>query len=177
MAPVASLQYVNLGINSFGEDGPTALNIQSQSVDSLRSQFGVEARYALRTGSVIVTPHISASWQHEFLDGSEGITSQFNQVGSGSFTVQTTNPERDSAFIDLGLDAQVDKEITLFVDYETEAGQSNFFAQSVQAGLKIGFLIHPASAPLLNVNLIVPSCAQGIQTEAALTLPKRTNPY
>jgi outer membrane autotransporter protein len=137
--PVVSLQYVNLGIDSFSEDGPTALNIRSQSEDSLRSQFGLEARYAVRTGSVILTPHISASWQHEFMDNSEGITSQFNQVGSGSFTVQTANPERDSAFIDLGLDAQIDKTLTLFLDYQTEAGQSNFFAQSVQAGVKIGF--------------------------------------
>ncbi len=137
--PVASLQYVNLGINSFSEDGPTALNIRSQSAESLRSQFGIEARYALRTDSVILTPHISASWQYEFLDNSGGITSQFNQVGSGSFTVQTTNPERASAFIDAGLDAQVDKALTLFLDYQTEAGQSNFFAQSVQAGIKIGF--------------------------------------
>ena len=137
--PVASLQYVNLGIDSFDEQGPTALNIQSQSDESLRSQFGLEARYALRTGSVILTPHISASWQHEFLAGSGGITSQFNQVGSGSFTVQTTNPERDSAFIDVGLDAQVVKQVTLFVDYQTEAGQDNFFAQSIDAGVKIGF--------------------------------------
>jgi autotransporter-associated beta strand protein len=137
--PVASLQYVNLGINSFSEEGPTALNIQSQSDDSLRSQLGFEARYSVKTGSVILTPHVSASWQHEFLDNSDGITSQFNQVGSGSFSVQTANPERDSAFIDLGLDAQIDKEVTLFVDYQTEAGQANFFAQSVQAGVKIGF--------------------------------------
>ncbi len=137
--PVASLQYVNLGINSFSEQGPTALDIQNQTGESLRSQLGIEARYALRTGSIILTPHVSASWQHEFLDDSQGITSQFNQVGAGSFTVQTTNPERDSAFIDIGLDAQVTREVTLFVDYQTEAGQSNFFAQSVQAGLKLGF--------------------------------------
>ncbi|MEI9999335.1 MAG: autotransporter outer membrane beta-barrel domain-containing protein [Verrucomicrobiota bacterium] len=137
--PVASLQYVNLGINSFSEQGPAALNIQSQSEESLRSQLGIEARYALKTGSVILTPHISASWQHEFLDDSAGITSQFNQVGAGSFTVQTENPQRDSAFIDVGLDAQVAGSVTLFADYQTEAGQSNFFAQSVQAGLKIGF--------------------------------------
>ena len=137
--PVASLQYVNLEIDSFSEQGPTALNIQDQSEESLRSQLGIEARYAFRMGHVILTPRISASWQHEFLDNSEGITSQFNQVGSGSFAVQTTNPERDSAFIDAGLDAQVAKEVTLFVDYETEAGQSHFFAQSIQAGLKIGF--------------------------------------
>ncbi len=137
--PVASLQYVNLGIDSFREQGPTALNIQNQSEDSLRTQLGIEARHAIKTGSVILTPHLSASWQHEFLDNGEGITSQFTQVGSGSFTVQTSHPERDSAFIDAGLDAQIVKEVTLFADYETEAGQAHFFAQSIQAGVQVRF--------------------------------------
>jgi outer membrane autotransporter protein len=141
--PAAGVQYVNLGINSITESGPTALNINSQSAESLRTQFGLTARYAAKVdtcyGPMLFTPHFSALWQHECLDDSEGITSQFNQIGAGSFTVQTSSPDRDSALLDLGLDAQVDKELTLFVDYETEAGQSNFFAQSVQAGLKIGF--------------------------------------
>ncbi|HEY0256016.1 MAG TPA: autotransporter domain-containing protein [Candidatus Methylacidiphilales bacterium] len=137
--PVASIQYVELQIDSFQEQGPTALNIQNQDAQSLRSQLGVEARYSARVGSIYITPHISASWQHEFLDNSDGITSEFNQTGGGSFTVQTTSPDRDSAFIDLGVDVQVAKELTLFTDYQTEAGQSNFFAQSIQAGIKIGF--------------------------------------
>ncbi len=139
--PVASLQYVNLGINSFSEQGPTALNIQNQNDESLRSQVGMEARYFARVGSVSLTPHISASWQHEFLDNSEGITSQFNQVGSGSFTVQTTNPERDSAFIDVGLDAQVAKRVTLFTNYQAEVGQDDFFAQSHTSRSKNRILI------------------------------------
>ena len=137
--PIASVQYVNLGINSFSEDGPTALNVQSESDESFRSQLGVEARYAMRVGSVSLTPHASATWQHEFLDGSDGITSQFNQVGAGSFTVQTTQTERDSAFVDVGLNADVARNVTLFTDYQTEAGQDHYFAQSVQAGVKISF--------------------------------------
>jgi outer membrane autotransporter protein len=137
--PIASLQYVNLGINSFSEDGPTALNVQNQSDESLRSQFGLEARYAVRAGSVNLTPHASATWQHEFLDDSRGITSQFNQIGAGSFTVQTTDTEHDSAFLDVGLNADVVRNVTLFTDYQTQVGQEHYFAQSVQAGVKVGF--------------------------------------
>jgi uncharacterized protein with beta-barrel porin domain len=137
--PVSSVQYVNLGINSFSEEGPTALNVASQSDESFRTQLGVEARYALRANSVLLTPHASATWQHEFLDNSSGITSQFNQVGAGSFTVQTTSPERDSALIDVGLNADVVRDVTLFVDYQAQAGQDDFFAQSVQAGVKVAF--------------------------------------
>ena len=143
IGPIGSLQYVNLGINSFTEQGPTALNVQAQSVESFRSQLGFETRYAGHVqgwfGSFDLTPHFSATWQHEFIDEAGGITSQFNQLGSGSFTIQTTGTERDSAFIDAGIDAQVEDNITLFTDYQTQAGQNHYFAQSVQAGLKIAF--------------------------------------
>jgi outer membrane autotransporter protein len=137
--PIAGVQYVNLGIDSFSEEGPTALNVASESDESFRSQLGVEARYVVHAGSVAVTPHASATWQHEFLDGSDGITSQFNQIGAGSFTVQTAEPERDSAFIDVGVNADVADNVTLFTDYQTEAGQDHYFAQSVQAGVKVRF--------------------------------------
>ena len=137
--PIAGVQYVNLGINSFTEDGPTALNVQNESDESFRSQLGVEARYVVRAGSIWLVPHASASWQHEFLDGNNRITSQFNQIGTGSFTVQTTPIDRDSAVIDVGLNADVTDNVTLFTDYQAEAGEDNFFAQSVEAGVKIGF--------------------------------------
>jgi outer membrane autotransporter protein len=137
--PIASVQYVNLGIDSFSEEGPTALNVASESDESFRSQLGVEARYVVHAGSVAMTPHASATWQHEFLDGSDGITSQFNQIGAGSFTVQTTETERDSAFVDVGVNADVADNMTLFTDYQTEAGQDHYFAQSVQAGVKVRF--------------------------------------
>ena len=133
------LQYVDLGIDSFTESGPTALTIGSQDAESLRSQLGVTARYALHRGSFTLTPHASVSWQHEFLDDSRGITSQFSGSGAGSFTIFTSDPERDSALINLGLNADITHRLTLFADYLTQVGQADFFAQSVQAGLRIGF--------------------------------------
>jgi outer membrane autotransporter protein len=136
--PIAGVQYVNLGINSFSEDGPIPLNVQSESDESFRTQLGVEVRYVVRAGSIVLTPHASATWQHEFLDDNNGITSQFNGLG-GAFTVQTTPIDRDSAVIDVGLNADVTDNVTLFADYQTEVGQSDFFAQSVAAGVKIGF--------------------------------------
>jgi uncharacterized protein with beta-barrel porin domain len=137
--PIAGVQYVNLGINSFSEQGPTALNVQSESDESFRSQLGFEARYATRVGSIWLTPHASVTWQHEFLDGNHGITSQLQDVGSGSFTVNTTATENDSAVIDIGLNAAVTDDVTLFTDYQSEEGQGHFSAQSIQAGVKIGF--------------------------------------
>jgi outer membrane autotransporter protein len=141
--PVASVQYVHLSVDSMQEQGPTALTIASQDQDSFRSQLGVEGRFnaniATPIGPVSLTPHVSLSWQHEYLDDSRGINAQFTGTGGGSFATQTDSPDRDAAFIDVGLDANIGANVTLFVDYETQAGQQNFFAQSAQGGVKIGF--------------------------------------
>jgi outer membrane autotransporter protein len=136
--PIAGVQYVNLEINSFDEQGPTALNVQREDADSFRSQLGFEARYVTRAGSIYLVPHASVSWQHEYLDDSSGITSQFNQLGAGAFTVQTTTPDRDSAVVDVGLNADVCEDVTLFTDYSADVSP-DYTDQSVQAGIKIGF--------------------------------------
>jgi hypothetical protein len=33
----------------------------------------------------------------------------------------------------------VAKNVTIFIDYQTQAGESDFFAQSAQGGVRIGF--------------------------------------
>jgi uncharacterized protein YhjY with autotransporter beta-barrel domain len=141
--PVASVDYVHLAIDSTQEEGPTALSIGSQDQDSFRSRLGAEARYEAMIGTpfgpVLLKPHVSASWQREYLDNSDGINSQFTGTGGGSFITKTDTPNRDSGFFDGGLDATLCKNITLYVDYEAQAGQDNFFAQSAQGGVKIGF--------------------------------------
>jgi outer membrane autotransporter protein len=139
--PTAGIQYVHLDVNSFKETGlPGAdLAVNRNESDSLRSRVGGRMSYEFHEGGIIFTPHLSASWQHEFLDQSRGVTSQFDGIGAGSFVVNTPNPSRDSALADLGLDGQINKTWTLFVDYTVQAGQSNYFGQSVQAGAKIGF--------------------------------------
>jgi uncharacterized protein YhjY with autotransporter beta-barrel domain len=141
--PTAGLQYVHLDINGFNEGGAGAasLSVNEQQADSLRSRLGAQARYNLSWygGKITATPHISASWQHEYLDNSAGITSQFEGQSAGAFSVRTTTEDRDSALIDVGLDTQWNSALSVFIDYQAQAGQSNFFGQSVQGGVKVGF--------------------------------------
>jgi outer membrane autotransporter protein len=137
--PFAGLQYVHLELDPYTEDGLTSLSIQRQEDDSLRSQLGFEARYVTFVGDIALVPHASVAWQHEFLANDHSITSSFTGAGGGSFTVQTEDNGEDSAFIDVGLDATVCRNVTLFLDYQTEAGASNFYAQSILAGAAIGF--------------------------------------
>jgi uncharacterized protein YhjY with autotransporter beta-barrel domain len=139
--PLAGLQYTHLSVNSYSESGaPLAdLNVQDQESDSLRSRLGGRVSYTLNFCGLCFQPHLEATWQHEFMDQSRGITSQFESAGLGSFSVTTENPSRDFALADVGFDLKINRSITAFTDYEVEAGQANYFGQSVQAGITIGF--------------------------------------
>jgi autotransporter-associated beta strand protein len=141
--PVAGVQYTHLDVNSFSEDGAEALganeSVNKQETDSLRSRLGAHVSYVFQTGKVLLTPHFDAAWQHEFMDQGQGINAQIVNVVGAPFTVVTPNPSRDSALIDCGLNANLNGEVCIFGDYIVQAGQSNYFGQSVQAGIKLGF--------------------------------------
>ena len=141
--PVAGVQYTHLDVDSFSEDGAQALGadetISKQETDSLRSRLGGHVGYVFKTGKVLLTPHLEAMWQHEFMDQGQGINGQLVNVVGAPFTVRTPNPSRDSALVDCGLNANLNGQVCIFGDYLFQAGQSNYFGQSVQAGVKIGF--------------------------------------
>jgi uncharacterized protein with beta-barrel porin domain len=141
--PTAGLQYTHLGVGAFTEGGGCSsdLSVQNEAADSLRSRFGGRISYAMFDNSnrAIFTPYIDASWQHEWLAGSRNITSSFHEVSGDSFTVTTPSTSRDSALLVAGFDADITKNLTLFSNYAVQVGESDYFGQSIQAGLKIGF--------------------------------------
>jgi T5SS/PEP-CTERM-associated repeat protein len=141
IGPSVGLNYVHLDINSFAEGGAGAagLNVSEEGDDSLRSRVGFDARWNTKYLRTQFTYHLSAFYQHEFMDNSQGIASAFETPGAANFSVQGVAPDRDSALIDAGIDVNLTKNVDAYVDYQTEAGESSFFAQSVQAGVKIGF--------------------------------------
>ncbi len=138
--PIAGLQYTHLTVDGYSETGSVAdLNVNDQQDDSLRSRLGGRISYAFSHCALTFRPHLDATWQHEFMDQSRGITSQFGGAGLGSFSVRTDSPQRDFAMATVGLDADINQTVTAFAEYMVQAGQDNYFGQSVQAGVKIGF--------------------------------------
>ena len=138
--PTASVLYTHLEVDGFSETGSVGdLNVNRDQADSLRSLLGAHASYEILAHGVYFHPHISLSWQHEYLDQSRGIAATLDAVGGGSFNVQTEQPSRDSAVVDLGLNVDLNRTATIFADYMTQVGQADYFAQYLQAGLRIGF--------------------------------------
>jgi uncharacterized protein YhjY with autotransporter beta-barrel domain len=138
--PLAGLQYTHLTVDGYRETGSVAdLDVNHQEDDSLRSRVGGRVSFSYAHYGMVFTPHLDASWQHEFMDPSRGITSQFDGAGLGSFTVRTDRSGRDSALTEVGLDLEINRSVTAFADYQVQAGQENYFGQAVQGGVKIGF--------------------------------------
>jgi outer membrane autotransporter protein len=141
VGPSAGLDYVHLDVGSFSESnaGAAGLNVQEQGDDSLRGRLGFDARWLTNYMKTAYTYHLSAHWQHEFMANSLSITSSLETPGITPFTVTAPSESRDSALLDAGVDVQVASKADIFLDYQAQAGQDDFFAQSIQAGVKIGF--------------------------------------
>jgi uncharacterized protein YhjY with autotransporter beta-barrel domain len=139
--PTAGVEYTHLDVDSFQETGagPANLSVSSQSADSLRTLVGGHVIYQVRSGSILFQPNITASWQHEFLNDPFGLSSQFNIPASAPFTIQGSNPGRDSAVLGFGLTATLDNSMNLYLEYLAEVGGENYFVQSIEGGVKASF--------------------------------------
>jgi T5SS/PEP-CTERM-associated repeat protein len=139
--PTIGAQFVHLDLDGYTETGlPGAnLTVSNNQSDSLRSRLGGRVSYAIQSGSVIFTPHLSVAWLHEFMDRSRGVSSEFSGLGGGAFVVTTSRPDRETGLVDLGLDAQLNNTVTLTTGASAQGGQNNYFGVSAQLGLKIGF--------------------------------------
>ncbi|MCE0483989.1 MAG: autotransporter domain-containing protein [Methylacidiphilales bacterium] len=141
LGPTLGLTYTHLDVDSFTETGsPGAdLLVHSQSADSLRSRLGGHVAYTTHSGSILFQPNFSLMWQHEYLDDSSGITSQFADFSSAPLTINTAAPSRDSALIGLGVTATLDNSLSFYLNYIADVGAGDYYAQSVIGGLKARF--------------------------------------
>jgi hypothetical protein len=146
--PAGGVGYTHLGVSSFSENGsPFDLSVGSQSVNSLRTLLGGQLQWTLFGKQNLVTNvrpalliiNFNAYWQHEFLDNSQNISANFNGLGAGSFAFQSSSPTRDSGLLGGGISGNLSKGVTLFANYELQAGANSQFAQTVMAGVAVSF--------------------------------------
>jgi outer membrane autotransporter protein len=147
ITPEVGLQYAHLGIDGYSETGAGAfdLNVGSQDINSLRSHVGFKLNqsYSLNK-DVTFIPELRARWYHEFMDDSRGVsTSLPGSPAIGSFSVSTFTPQRDFALVGVGLNTAFTgcngMPIESFLNYNIQVGQSDYIANSVNAGVQIGF--------------------------------------
>jgi outer membrane autotransporter protein len=140
LSPMASLAYTQVNINSFTEtDSLTPLSFPDQHQDSLRSNLGARIAYTAIVGGMTITPQVRLSWQHEFLDSTQSIDSQFASGSSPMFTVDGPGMDRDRALISAGVSVQITPCLCIYGFYDGQLGSSNYSSNTVSAGLKFDF--------------------------------------
>ncbi len=120
--PLAGLAYVNVHTGGFAESDNTtvdlaALNVASGSENTGYSTLGLRLATLLPlSNGAILTPHLTAQWQHAFGDVSPSAALAFQSTGI-AFDVAGVPIARNAGLIDAGLDWRVTPQAKLGVSY------------------------------------------------------------
>jgi T5SS/PEP-CTERM-associated repeat protein/autotransporter-associated beta strand protein len=140
VGPIGSLQYTNVYLNGFSEQGSLApLQIHSDSEESLRTDLGLRAFYRLKIGGHVVEPSIKATWEHEFKYSAIPITAGFAEIPGPSATFVGPKEGQDSAILSAGFSIQWSPKILTYVDYDGQLGRTRYDSNAVTGGVSISF--------------------------------------
>ncbi len=120
--PLAGLAYVNVHTGGFAESDDTtvdlaALNVASGTENTGYSTLGLRLATLLPlSNGAILTPHLTAQWQHAFGDVSPSAALAFQSTGI-AFDVAGVPIARNAGLIDAGLDWRVTPQAKLGVSY------------------------------------------------------------
>jgi len=138
--PTLSLQYVYLNLDSYTESGAGALNldVERQTGNSFQSNIGGRMTYKWQTKNAEYLPSIWASYGHEFLNNSKTIDVSLSQ-GSSVVGIETASPDRNFVSLGAGITAVLKNNAQIFCNYNFQAGNSRYIAQTINAGLRLQF--------------------------------------
>jgi outer membrane autotransporter protein len=136
----SSLAYTRVNFDGFTETGSlTPLRYPDQSQESLRSNLGVRISYSQPIGRMRLTPQARISWQHEFLDSTQGIDSSFAAGPGPVFTVHGPEMGRDSIRLNAGLHLQITPAVGAYIFYGNQFGRTNYNSHNLTLGVNISF--------------------------------------
>jgi outer membrane lipase/esterase len=143
ITPFGRLGYLYVKNKAFSESEPVAglgLAVDSRTVDSLQSALGVRLQSAIGTSFGVVTPYVTAQWNHEFLSDQSSITSKYvNDPFNVFFTIPTEDAGSNYGVFTLGVSGQFAGGVAAFVQYGTTAWLKNVSNQTFALGVRIPF--------------------------------------
>ena len=138
--PIASLQYTDVHIDGFNENGSTApLAVHAGTEESLRSDIGFRVYYGWQIGNILIQPSLKAAWEHEYKYSALPITAGFAGVPGPSATFFGPSEGHDSAVVSAGLSVRFTPTISTYVYYDGQLGRANYESNAVTGGVRISF--------------------------------------
>lgn len=131
--PFAGLAHVHVSSNGFREDGGVAsLSVDDGAYDATFANIGLRAATTVDVGGTTVRLKGEASWRHAFGDVTP--TASMALAGGSGFDVGGASINRDAAEIKAGIDLDLAKDSSVFVNYVGE-----FAAEGPDHGINAGF--------------------------------------
>jgi outer membrane autotransporter protein len=122
LEPFGGLAFVSIDTDSFRERGGTLATLHGDTNQDVGySTVGLRAAHTFQRGAMLVTPHISAAWQHAFDDMTPDAALAFASNGI-DFTIYGVPLAEDSALIDAGLDFALGERTSAGVSYSGQFG-------------------------------------------------------
>ena len=86
-------------------------------------------------------PTAWVEWEHQYLNDNESIPMRLSAAaaGTGSFVIQTGQPDRDYANLGGALSASLPGGKSAFIRYEARLGQTDISNNIVEVGVRIPF--------------------------------------
>jgi outer membrane autotransporter protein len=138
--PVASLQYTDVHIDGFSENGSLApLAIRSGSAESLRTDAGFRLFYQWQIGKIVIEPSLKAAWEHEYKYSALPIAAGFADVSGPTVTFFGPSEGHDSAVISTGVAVRLTPTISTYINYDGQLGRANYDSNAVTGGVRISF--------------------------------------
>jgi outer membrane autotransporter protein len=138
--PVASFQYTDVYVSGFSETGSLApLQIHSNSEESLRSDLGFRASYHWQAGKIVITPYVTAAWEHEFKYSALPVTAGLAAVPGPDVTFTGPVEGQDSAVISAGFSIGWTSALSTYVGYDGQLGRNRYDANGVSGGIRFSF--------------------------------------
>ena len=141
VGPFAGLQYVHLSVDGFKEKGAPllALDVDSQTMTSLLGRVGGRLNFTAPMGGTnTFSADLHAALQHEFKNNSRDIRATFIGMGTDAFSVKTSDPNRNSFLLGVGLNFNFGR-TAVFANYDMQGGQSSWHEQNIKGGVKVSF--------------------------------------
>jgi len=122
LEPFAGLAYVSIDTEKFRERGGVLASLRGDTDQDVGySTVGLRAARTVHWGTILVTPHISAAWQHAFDDVTPDAALAFASTGIG-FSIAGVPLAEDSVLLDTGLDFAIGARTTAGVSYSGQFG-------------------------------------------------------
>lgn len=121
LAPLASLQYTYVSVDSYTETGGTgALSFDDETHESVRGSLGARLTRRLieSMGSFQADLQLRGRWVHEFGDACSSVDSSFASDPTVVFDIRDEDISRDSAILGAGLLARLNKRTQACFDYD-----------------------------------------------------------